>query len=394
MVDPFKSKKFKTLLPYFLLAIAIIIVFRVITEISFFFNALGQIWSIVTPFFYGFLLAYIINIPFGGIQKLLGKIRIKLINKRKKSLSLIFSYIIFLIILFLIPYVAIPYITSIVSFFLANLPLYYERVLQSIGYLNNLEWFDFYISQQRILGMIQGLFQNISIENLITPITALFGVYTAIFTGFLAFISSIYILIEKEKIKKFLTRTLAAFTPEKICTAVIDYTGRLNKNFKQYIFTQTIDGLILGTIVTIQLLIMRSPYALLLGITLGIINYIPYFGSIIGSIIAVIIVTFTQGLTMGAIAAVVLLITQQIDGNIIQPKLMGGSFSLSPFLVIVSITIGGALAGVLGMIAAIPIIAVLKDILENIIAHREKRGTPVLQTPVSETNQEKEAPPS
>ena len=394
MIDPFKSRKFKSLLPYFLLALAIIVAFRIITEISFFFDVLGQIWNIVTPFFYGFLLAYIINIPFGGFHKLFGKIKINFINKRKKSFSLIFSYIIFLIILFLIPYLAIPYIIRIVSFFIANLPLYYERIWQYLGYLNNLEFLDFYISQERILTFLHGFFQNITIENLLSPVNMLLGVFPTIFTGFLTFISSIYILVEKEKIKKFLCRTLAAFTPAKICNTAIAYTSRLNKNFKQYIFTQTIDGLILGTIVTIQLLIMRSPYALLLGIMLGIINYIPYFGSIIGSIIAVIIVAFTQGLTMGAIAAVVLLITQQIDGNIIQPKLMGGSFSLSPFLVIVSITVGGAIAGVFGMIAAIPIVAVLKDMLDSIISYREQRGSPAPQTPLPETNQETEAPPS
>ena len=397
MADPFKSRKFKLLLPYFLFALALIVIFQATTElglfIRYFLYILSRIWSIVTPFVYGFLLAYIINLPFGGFQKLFGKVKVKFINKRKKNLALIFSYIIFFAILFLIPYIAVPYISRIISFFVANLPAYYERLWYYINHLNSLEWFEFYISQERILGMLHGLFQNISIENIVTPVTALFGVGTAIFTGFLAFISSIYILIEKEKVKRFLCRVLAAFAPAKLCSAAIDYTGRLNRNFKRYIFTQTIDGLILGSIVTIQLLIMRSPYALVLGIMLGIINYIPYFGSIIGTIIAVIIVTFTQGLVIGGIAAVVLLITQQIDGNIIQPKLMGGSFSLSPFLIIVSITVGGAFAGIFGMIAAIPIVAVLKDILESIISHREKREIPALQTPPPETNQGKEAPP-
>jgi predicted PurR-regulated permease PerM len=136
---------------------------------------------------------------------------------------------------------------------------------------------------------------------------------------------------------------------------------------------QTIDGLILGTIVTIELYILRSPYALVLGIMLGIVNYIPYFGSIIGSAVAVVVIAFTQGIPMAAIAAAVLLITQQIDGNIIQPKLMGSSFALSPLLIIISVTVGGALAGVFGMIIAIPIVAVLKDIFESIVIYNEKR---------------------
>jgi len=199
------------------------------------------------------------------------------------------------------------------------------------------------------------------------------GFSTAIFRGILAFISSIYILLEKDKFKAFLTRLVQAFTSPAVCEAVIKYTASLNKNFKQYIYTQTIDGCILGTIVTVQLYLMGSPYFLILGIMLGIINYIPYFGSIIGSLIAIAVVAFTQGITMGAIAAVVLLITQQIDGNVIQPKLMGKDFSLSPLLVIISITVGGAFAGVLGMIAAIPIVAFLKDMLDSLILYREQK---------------------
>ena len=390
MSETFKSKKFKSLIPYILFAVVVIAVFKIITEIGFFFNILNHLWHIVTPFFYGFLLAFIINIPFSGMQCLLGKTRIKFIDKRKKSIAIIFAYTIFAVILFLISYFAVPYLSRIISFFIANLPAYYERTLLLIDYVNNLQFFDIQISRERILGMLHSFFQDISIEDLFSPLNALVGVYSAIFTGFLAFISSIYILVEKDKIKKFFCRLLAAFAPANICSAAIDYTGRLNRNFKRYILMQTIDGLILGTIVTVQLLIMRSPYALILGVTLGIINYIPYFGSIAGTIIAVIVVAFTQGITMGVIAAVVLLITQQIDGNIIQPKLMGGSFSLSPFLVIVSITVGGALAGILGMIAAIPIVAVLRDMIESIILYREQHKHPAPETHQSEKNQETE----
>jgi len=125
--------------------------------------------------------------------------------------------------------------------------------------------------------------------------------------------------------------------------------------------------------VTIELFILGSPYFLILGILLGVLNYIPYFGSIIGCFIAIAVVAFTQSIGMAALAAALLLVTQQIDGNIIQPRLMSGSFSLSPLLVIISITIGGAFAGMLGMIIAIPVVAVLKDMLESIIEYFERK---------------------
>ncbi|MCL2839366.1 MAG: AI-2E family transporter [Defluviitaleaceae bacterium] len=125
---------------------------------------------------------------------------------------------------------------------------------------------------------------------------------------------------------------------------------------------------------TIVLLILGSPHAIVLGIMLGIVNYVPYFGSLFGTIVVVIVVALTQGFTMGAISAGLLIVVQQIDANIVQPKLMSGSFSLSPLLVIISITIGGAIGGILGMLVAIPIVAVLKDIWDEILAHFERKA--------------------
>ena len=373
MSDTFKSKKFKSLVPYFLFAIAVILAYKLISEAGFFFGVVSGIWNIVTPFFYGFLLAYIINIPFGGIQMLLKKSKNALIIKRKKMIGAILTFIFFALMVFLTLNLVIPYVYRIISFFIANLPAYYERVLYYIDYLNRLEAFGIHISKESIMTGLQEMLQGLSLDNVSSSLNAIFGFSTAVFTGFLAFISSIYILVEKEKIKAFLCKLLAVFTPDKICNGTIGYARRLNSNFKQYIYMQTIDGLILGTVVTIELLIMRSPYALILGIMLGVVNYIPYFGSIIGTAVVIIIVAFTQGIPMAAIATVVLLITQQLDANVIQPRLLGGSFSLSPFLVIISISIGGAAAGVLGMIAAIPILAVLKDMFESIIVYYEKK---------------------
>jgi len=383
MSNKLEPEKLKSLLPYFLLALAVIVTYKVVSQISFFANIIGGLWKIVTPFLYGFILAYIVNIPYGGIKKILGKSRNKFIGKLKKPLSIIITLIFFALIILSVLYLIIPYIYKSISFFISALPVYYERIQYTIEYINNMEIFGIHISAEGILHTLQEMFQDISVENFSSTVTAIFGVGSAIFTGILALISSIYILAEKQKFKKFLGRMLAAFTPDNIHRSILDYAGKLNKNFKRYIHIQTIDGLILGTIVTIELLILRSPYALFLGIMLGIVNYIPYFGSIFGSIIVVIIVAFTQGIMIAAIAAVVLLITQQIDGNIIQPRLMGGSFSLSPLLIIISITVGGAAAGIFGMIAAIPIVAVLKDILENIIKHYERKK-PVIKPPDTE----------
>jgi len=364
-----RSRKLKSLLPYFLLAVAIIVAYRIINEFSFFISVVRSIWDILTPFFYGFLLAYIVNIPSSGIQRLLIKTNIKFIAKRKKIISIIIVFALFTLILILILNLVIPSINQSIALFITNLPAYYDSVTRAIDYINSYELPGVHISPETIMAMLQ----NFRIDSLALPFNALINFTTALFRIFLAFISSIYILLEKEKFKAFLCRALEAFSSPLACRLTIEYANKLNGNFKRYIYTQTIDGCILGSIVTIELYLIGSPYALILGIMLGVVNYVPYFGSIFGSIVAVIIVGLTQGFTMAAIAALVLLITQQIDGNVIQPRLLGSSFSLNPFLVIVSITIGGAIAGILGMIAAIPIVQVLNEMFKGILEYYERK---------------------
>ena len=387
MNDKLDRRFLRTLLPYFLLAVAVILAYRFITELGYFTGVLKRIWGIVRPFSYGFLLAYILNIPRGGIEKLIGKIRPKFIKKRKKALSIIIIYLLFACAVVLVLYLVIPYIVESVTYFISNFPAYYESFLGFIRYVNEFDLFDLNIDPENFAVMFQEMLNDLSgFASITSSINALIGVSSAIFAGFLAFISSIYFLFEQDKIVEYLKRLLKAFTSEGVGGAVLKYSSRLNSNFKRYVRTQTIDGCILGSIATIELLLMRSPYAFVLGLMLGIINYIPYFGSIIGTVITVVIVAFTQGWTMALIASAVLLITQQIDGNVIQPKLMGGSFSMSPLLVIIGITIGGAFAGVLGMIAAIPIIAVLKDMLESVVLFYEKSKTDRLNASVKNEN--------
>jgi len=380
MIRRFNSPKFRMFLAYFLFAISVIVAFKAIDRIDLFIGFVRQIWGIVTPFFYGFLLAYIINIPCSAVQNLLGKIKLKFVSKRKKGLSFIIVFILTALIIFSILNVVIPYIYESVSYFIENFPTYYARTLEFIEYVNSLNFIEIDASIEGIVAFIQDQLKNfnaqsesLSANTLLGISSAIFGVSSAIFSGVLTLISSIYFLFEKDRIVSFVHRMLKAFASPEVYENIVKYPRSLNRNFKQYINTQTIDGLILGTIATIELFILRSPYALILGIMLGIINYVPYFGSIFGSIVAVLVVAFTQGMLMASITAVVLLITQQIDGNIIQPKLMGSSFKLSPILVIISITVGGAFAGIWGMIAAIPILAVLKDVFLNIIIHYENK---------------------
>lgn len=367
MKSPLNDGRIKTLLSYFLLAVTVIIAYKFIMGIDVILNLVNRFLNIISPFIIGFLIAYILNIPCDSIQRLLKRSKNKFICSKRKSLSIILGYLLAFLIIFLILRIIIPALYSSISIFLSNFNYYYRSTQDVIESINDLDILNTDISIDKILNTVR----EFTLQKLPLSLNMLFDFSSGLLNGFIAFISSIYILLEKENFKKYLDRLLNALLPEKGHNLFLKYLKKLNTNFKQYIYTQTVDGCILGTIVVFELLILKSPYALVLGVMLGVVNYIPYFGSIIGTIFAILVVAFTQDIMVAIMAAVILLITQQIDANIIQPRLMSGSFSLSPLLVIISITIGGAVSGILGMIMAIPIVAVVKDVFDEIIAYYE-----------------------
>jgi predicted PurR-regulated permease PerM len=371
MNKPFNSQTFKFFLPYFLLAVAIILAFRVSGEMAFFTGALGWFWGVISPFFAGFIVAYIVNIPISGIQKLLAKIDNKFVQKRQRMLSVISVVLILAGLIALTLNLVIPAIVNSVEFFIANWDIYWASILNIVENFNEMELFGWTINEEMIFTILSDMFAGIGWEDFLQPLNALMGLGTAVFNGVIAFIASIYILVEKNRFKRYLHKLIGIFTSGNVQIGIIQIFARLNNNVRTYIRTQTIDGIILGSMAMIILWILGSPYAVILGIMLGIVNYIPYFGSIFGTIVAVIVVIFTQDFTTGAIAAAAIFVAQQIDANIIQPRLMSGSFSLSPLLVIISITFGGAIAGIIGMFVAIPVIAVLKDIFDSIVEYYE-----------------------
>jgi predicted PurR-regulated permease PerM len=393
MKDFFKSRMAQSILPYLVLAVGAIIAWNVISEFGLFIAFVRRAWFVITPFFYGFILAYIINIPCSAIQRLYGNSKNKFISKRRNGLGVITVYILFVALIALVLSFLIPAIGRSAAHFIDELPDYYEQALEFLYDFEALEFLNIYINYQGTEELPEGVIhwetadiegflwenmqrfaQRFNLDNAWSSLVTVFGsAFSLLFNTFLAFISSIFYLLEKEKASEFVCRFFKAFTSSGVFNFIIKYSRQLNKNFKQYIYTQTIDGIILGTVATLLLaFVIRSPYALILGLMLGIINYIPYFGSIFGSLIAVIVVAFTQGIGMGAFAAVIMLVMQQLDGNVLQPKLMGSSFKMSPLIIIVSVTIG-AQWGILGMLAAIPIVAVLKDILDNLIIYFEQK---------------------
>jgi len=363
------------MVPYFVLALGVIIAFHVVSEINVFWGFFGRVWGIIVPFFYGLILAYILNMPCSAIQRLLKRINNSVIRRRSRPIAVLILMIFVIALVVITLNFIIPVIIRSVTQFIGEFDSIQQQLQDLVIWFNNLDLPEFIppIVLNNIFDLGEAT-QDFAVGDFVASVFAGFGGAAAgVFRTFLAIVSAIYFLIEMERLHAFSLKFVTAVFSDKNKATILKYCGKLNFNFRQYIYVQTIDGLILGSLMTVLLLIFRSPHALILGLMLGIVNYIPYFGSIFGTLIAALVVAFTQDFGTAAFASVFMFGLQQLDGNVIQPKLMGGSFSLSPLLVIISVTIGGAYAGMLGMLVAIPIVALLKDILDGFIEYRENQ---------------------
>ena len=149
--------------------------------------------------------------------------------------------------------------------------------------------------------------------------------------------------------------------------------------FRKFITSQFLDACIIAFLSSIILSVLGVPFAITLGLVLGLANMIPYFGSIFASIFVAIVTLFTSGPSLAFAALIALTILQQIDGNVIGPRIMAGALKLNPIIIIISITIGGAYFGILGMFLAVPIAAIIKIITMNWLG---EDTTPIIESPI------------
>ncbi len=375
MEELLKKKQIRVFLSRLLLAMLVIIFYKIVMNVSDVMVWLKSSTKVLIPFFYGFVIAYLLNIPCSALERRLNRLKYSPFQKRSRGISVFIIYALFISVVVLVINKGIPLLQRSILDFITNFNTYYNNAIMAIEQLP-LEKFGLSDKLGEILPpqtAWKNVLERIGLKEVMGSLNAVLGVTSHIFSGFITIVSSVYFLLETHNVKFQMKRLMDLFLQEKTRNAALRYGTIINDSFKKFIVCQLLDSLILCTITTIEFTILGSRYSLALGVMLGICNIIPYFGSIFGSIGVVIIIACTSGINTGAIAGLVLLVTQQIDGNVIQPKLMGTSFSLSPALIVIGITVGGAITGIWGMVLAVPVVHILKIIAGDVIAAREKK---------------------
>ena len=367
----------KELKPYLLLITYAGIVFLVVTNLGGILGQISWITSVVRPFTFGLVIAFVLNRPFRMIRSRLYIPLLKKTGLSEKKVSSISGILSILSVYFLLFFVTgllissvIPELISSIESFSGNMDTYLNLITTLISRiavqfqldsevvkLLNTYWED----------LLAGIGQML---NTLLPALVSFsmGAATSIYNVFSGLIISVYLLTGKEKLILTFKKILYAFLPDRWADYVMHVGHVANRSFGGFLNGQIIDASIVGLLCFLGMSVMRMPYAMLSSVIVGVTNIIPYFGPIIGAVPGVVLLLLTNPIK--AVLFVVLIVCiQQIDGNFLSPRIVGSSIGVSGVWVLFSIIVGGKLFGIPGMVAGLPTFSVIYVLVRE-QAHR------------------------
>ncbi len=371
------EKRFRKYIGWFIFAVALITIYKTIDSVDIVFSWVGEIIKVLAPFGFALLLAYLLYFPCRKIEGLIRKVKWNFIKKRARFLAIAIIYILMILIIVLVIKLVIPILYESIIELANSLPNYYNKTIEFLenqpndSILTRIDAIS-YVKKLEKANIPETIINTLDYDNISKYIRAITSFAGIIFDIFITLVVSFYILIERSSIKNFLKHLFNALCTKEGYRKIARYYEKTNNLFYKFISAQIFDAIIVGIITTIAMLIMNVKYAGLLGFLIGLFNIIPYFGAIIAVGIAVIVTIFTGGFAQALWLALVVIILQQVDANIINPKILGDSLDISRILIIFSVTIFGAWFGVVGMFLAVPLIGLIKIFVLDFIDEREK----------------------
>ncbi len=340
-----------------------LILYKLIQNFELVKMAFGFIAALISPFVLGFVIAYLLN-PL-----------LKLFEKRLKfgrNICILFVYLLVLGLISLGITVILPGIAQSIADLIKELPKYIDIANTWIS--KGLVFASQYGIDQKIEQNLSNIIQQTSnyLDLILTAaFTRLISFTSAMFNFLLGLVISIYFLADKEGFGKGIKRLLYGLFEEKKMDGFISFAKEMDYTFSKYIVGQMLDSILVGILCFIGLSIMQIRYALLFSVIVGITNMIPYFGPIIGLIPAVAITLFINPIKALWILIFIILL-QQFDSLLMAPRIIGEQVGLKPIWIMFAIIIGGGTFGIIGLLLAVPLTAVIKKLVEEYIDRKLK----------------------
>ncbi len=344
--------------------------------VIFFFINISEIWklleyiiAIFMPFIVGAMIAFVLNVLLNVIEKGINKLNRKnnkIINRIKRPVSVLLTFIIILAVISLMLGLLIPELKNTTELFTKNFDSYKEQSIvlldkvgikrKTINKLNN-----------NIEDMTKELTDYISdnkeevMKTSLGVASTVAGTITSLVLGI---VFAIYILLKKEDLRRQIKKVMRAYLPEKKEKKIIEISELSNKIFGNFITGQCLEAVIIGILCFIGMLILNIPYASTISVLVGFTALIPVFGAFIGTIVGAFLILMVSP-TKAIIFIIFILILQQLEGNLIYPKVVGKSVGLPGIWVLVAVTIGASVYGILGMLISVPLCSILYSIIRT-----------------------------
>lgn len=342
--------------------------------------AIGMILGILKPFIIGAAIAFVLNLPMRAFEnKIFG--RINKLSKWKRPLSFLSSILAVVLVFWAVYMLIVPQLGKTISELAVKIPVFLTKVIKDLQvvfennpqiqeYITGLDFatWDWNSIISKTANMLGSGIGNVVIST-VTVAGSIFGV---VFDAVIALVFAIYLLLQKDVLAGQFDRVMRAYMPKRIYNKTRYVLQLLHKNFAGFISSQCLEAVILGLLFVIAMTIFGFPYAVLVGTLIAVTALVPIVGAFIGCAVGAFLI-LVENPIMAVGFIVMFLVIQQLEGNLIYPKVVGNSVGLPAIWVLVAVSVGGSLFGVIGMLIFIPITSTLYTLLREDVNERNAK---------------------
>ena len=336
------------------------------------FKYIGELYALISPFVIGLCIAYVVNVIMRPIErmwmKLLSRFKGKWVEKLKRPICLLLSILLIIGIILAVVFLIIPELSESISSLVSMIPSYVTEVEswwealseRLVKYGVDLPQFNF--NPDKLIDFLKD--GGTAVLN--TTLSATTSIVTAVINFVLALAFSIYVLAQKETLKRQSKKVMSRLMKPGKMQKLLDMLDLINRTFTNFITGQLTEAVIIGVLCFIGMSIFRMPYAPAISVLVGFTALIPVFGAFIGTAIGAFLILLVKPI-QAVWFVVFIIVLQQFEGNLIYPKVVGKSVGLPGIWVLVAVTIGGNAMGVIGMLISVPLCSVLYVLARNAV---------------------------
>lgn len=360
-------------MPFILVAFGIVL-YLVLSNLQIVFSGIAYVSSVAFPFILGSCLAFIINVPMRFFERRV----FKKLKKGKRAISLIMSLVCIVGVIILVSGLIIPELVDTIFRLSNNIPGYVKETQAFLEQHSiNKPMVHKYVNQisfdwDKISGELISFLQDSATNMLNSTVSAITNVVQVVVSFALGFVFALNALLQKEKLSTQVKKVLVAFLPERVAKYIVR-VGRLSNNaFSSFMSGQCLEAVILGSLIFASMKLLGLPYAVLIAVFIAVMSLIPIIGGFIGCWVGVLLILMVDW-KQAIVFIIMFVVVQQFEGNVIYPHVVGNSVGLPAIWVLVAVTIGGNIAGIVGMIFSIPFCSVFYQLFSEVVNKQIKK---------------------